>query len=644
MIYNSFNGVTVYDYAAFDTETHTHIDGKILPDETIREMCADTENHPQSWWREHAEVRAWAYIIYTPDGLAICSTLDEFLREIKERNIHTGWWYNAPFDMSVLDYGLLSRGYEYVKEKPKPGQYSELVSDFGARYHVCVNIPNGKPKGHKLDMYDLRNILHGGLEALLKSYDVHDGDGNPIRKLDMDYQSADGSTAEHVAYMRNDAAGLWWLVKAASDQLYRTYGYRIDGRKPDVLTASGLSRKYVLKRMYPRLGERTRVLRFQKEHPMSFEEDRMYRRHGLLGGGLCCINPRFRGKTLTGIEAYRNDANAHYPAYMADMLSVYGHPEYFNDLETALNFFNPHRDCFIIELSAMYGSVRPGMVPIWRNPFTAKIEDQIAYSSGTLPTMMLFLEELAELRHWYKFDRIEVTRVICYPCRKEPAIEAVMLEETERKTAAKKAKDWAAYNTHKLVPNGFGGKYSQNPVKADFDRMIFPDGVVRRLELEGSAHADERMIMHVVQGARITANGRVRIRQAIRKSYGEGVSDLFLYTDTDSFHGLQKNPYNDPYTLGAFKQENDTPIIEACFLAPKTYYELEESGELTIHSKGVRVEALYSLYKAGEALRDIFVPGRRIQSLQALNVVGGKALLPLPKYLCRDTSGDELLL
>ena len=214
MIFNSFNGVTSYDYAAFDTETHTYVDGEILPDETIREMCADTENHPQSWWREHAEVRAWAYIIYTPDGLAICSTLDEFLFEVKERNIRTGWWYNAPFDMAVLDYGLLSKGYGYVKEKPEPGQYSELVSDFGARYHVCVNIPNGKPKGHKLDMYDLRNILHGGLEALLESYDVRDGDGNPIRKLDMDYQSADGSTAEQVSLaLAPSKLGLGWLYE-----------------------------------------------------------------------------------------------------------------------------------------------------------------------------------------------------------------------------------------------------------------------------------------------------------------------------------------------------------------------------------------------------------------------------------------------
>ena len=219
-----------------------------------------------------------------------------------------------------------------------------------------------------------------------------------------------------------------------------------------------------------------------------------------------------------------------------------------------------------------------------------------------------------------------------------------MLEETERKTTAKKAKDWAAYNTHKLVPNGFGGKYSQNPVKADFYRMICPDGVVRRLEIEGSAHADERMIMHVVQGARITANGRVRIRHAIRKAYWENVSDLFLYTDTDSFHGLQKNPYNDPYTLGAFKQENDTPICEACFLAPKTYYEIEESGEVSIHSKGVNVEAIYRLYKAGEPLRDIYIPGRRIQSLHALNVVGGKALIPLPKFLCKTIAGDEALM
>lgn len=648
MIYNSFNGVTAYDYAAFDTETHTYVDGEILPEDRIREMCAemdgDEPKYPEAWWREHTEVRAWAYLIYTPDGFAVCQTLDEFLFEIKERNIKTGWWYNAPFDMSVLDAGLLRTGYRYVQDHPSPGEYCELVSDFGARYSVTLNIPNGKTRGHKLMMYDLRNILHGGLEDLLKSYDVRDEKGNPIRKLEMSYQTADGSTEADIAYMRNDVAGLWWLVKTASDVLYSTYSYRIDGKKPEVLTASGLSKKYVLKRMYPRLGERSRLLRFQAEHPMTIEQDRYYRQHGLLGGGLCCINPKYRGRCLIGIQAYRNDANAHYPAYMSDMLSVFGHPEAFPDVDTAMNFFNPHTDCFILRLTALYGEVKPNRVPIWRNPFTAKIEDCIMFEEGPLPEMCMFLEELTELCHWYDFTRIDVAGVICYHCRKEPAIEAVMREETERKTAAKKAKDWARYNTHKLVPNGFGGKYSQNPMKAEFDRAVFPDGVVRRFEVEGTERADPRMIMHVVQGARITANGRVRIRQAIRRAYEDDVPELFLYTDTDSFHGLRQNPYNDPYTLGAFKQENDTPICEACFLAPKTYYEIEESGEVSIHSKGVNVEAIYRLYKAGEPLRDIYIPGRRIQSLHALNVVGGKALIPLPKFLCKTIAGDEALM
>ena len=57
MIYNSFNGVTAYDYAAFDTETHTYVDGKILPEDRIREMCAemagDEPKYPEAWWREH---------------------------------------------------------------------------------------------------------------------------------------------------------------------------------------------------------------------------------------------------------------------------------------------------------------------------------------------------------------------------------------------------------------------------------------------------------------------------------------------------------------------------------------------------------------------------------------------------------------
>lgn len=644
MIIDTFTGACTSAYAAFDTETKTYIDGEILPEEKIAEMCAATDSrgepvYPVSWWRRHAEVRAWAYIVYTPEGFAIAETFDEFQRVITERRIRFGWWYHAPFDMAVLDYDMLSRGFRYCKDAREPNTFSELVSDYGARYDVKVVFPTRSGR-HVLHMYDLRNILQGGLARLLEDYKVTDGQGNPIRKLEMDYQGATGSAAD-IEYMLADAAGLWWLVRIASLRLEEVYNISIRGGRPDVLTASGLAKRYVLRRMYPNVHKDFILPKyFQKDHPITLAEDTYFRQHGLLGGGLCAVNPRYRGRVLTGIEAYRNDANSHYPAYMADMLSVWGHPEYFDSVEKACNYFRWGKDCFILEFDELTARMWPYMVPAWRDPFTAKIVDSINHTVGR-PSLLMFAEEFEELANWYDFTGARLRRVICYKCRKEPAIEAVMREEFDRKNAAKRAGDKALQNNAKFVMNGYSGKYSQNPNHCDFDRGILPDGAVHRVELLDTLKADPSSLMQVVQGSRITCNGRVRIRQAIRAAYGKDVAKLFLYTDTDSFHGLKKYESADPYRLGEFKQENDTPIVEACFLAPKTYYEIEADGTVSISSKGVRNESIEELYKSGVPLRDIYRLGRRILSKSALNVRGGKALLPLPKYIAKITNNID---
>ena len=663
MIINTFKGRTCAPYVALDTETRTYVDGVLHTDAELRAMAGETHVvkgkrvpvRSVAWWREHAEVRCWAYLIYAPDGFAICETFDEFAETLCDIRARYAWWYYAPFDMAVLDSDMLRRGYTYHADKipPRaPKTYADLSSDFGMRYSVDINLPYIRRKGDRskretwrVTMYDLSNILAGGLEKLLASFDVRDADGAPIRKLKMDYQTATGSE-DDVAYMRNDVAGLWWLVDKASAFLEENYGFGIRHGKPDVLTASGLAKKVLLRRMYPNASNDSKRLRLlRKAMPMWIELDEYVRERGLLGGGRVMVNPDFKGKHLKGITAYRYDVNSEYPWYMEQMQSIASPPDTFPSVESAREMLGDDA-CIMYEIAELHAIVKPHMIPAWRNPFTTNIESEYFIHQGDDP-IMLFKEEYDELStYWYDVDHVKISKVIACKTFKNEALSALMRDEYKRKADAKVEKDDVKAYFSKLIMNGLGGKFSQNPRHVRKTRKLGDSGIVNRETVtkrtrQGDApvvDTDERALMNVIQGARITCGGRCLLMRLAREICGGNVRSHLYYTDTDSLHVNVKAPAHlvDAYRLGALKCENDNPITEACFLAPKTYYERERGGKLELHAKGVHTEDLQNLVKRGVPLETIYKAGYRVQSLSALNVRGGKALLALPKVMLKD--------
>lgn len=651
MIVNTFTGKTTAQYAAFDFETRTMIDGWCVPEETIRAMCADKDHYPLGWWRKHAEVVCWAWIVYTPDGFAIAETFEEWMQVIQDAGIKTGWFYNAPFDFTILDYAMLSRGWEYVEKAKQPKTYAELCSNFGARYSMDIVAPYLRKKGDrsrrqswKVTLYDLRNILHGGLANLLRDFDVKDGEGRPLRKLEMDYQQATGDKQEEIDYMKADAEGLWWLIHTAGAMLSDRYGLDIRHGKPDVLTASGLAKRVFLSRLYPRSKTYSHAIRsFKHDHPMGLESDQWFRAGGLLQGGLPVINEDYAGRTLTGISANRYDVNSEYPYYMSRMRSVCGMYSTHRTLEEAQLYYGV-TGCYILVFSRLIAICKPEMVPSWRDPYTGKIVQEFRHTADR-GQLMIFLEEYEELKFWYDIITEEIEMVVAYQTRPEPAIWNTVKWEYAEKTEARRSGQKVRATFPKLVMNGYGGKYSQNPHHDVVTRELAPEGYTR-LVCTGE-DTDEAGLMHVVQGARITAAGRMIWRRWARLICDGKVRERLLYGDTDSFHVLAEAPgqYVDAEKLGYLKKENATPIVRACFLAPKTYFEEEASGKLELHAKGVHIEAIEELIRQGTPVEKIYTKGFTIQTTSAVNVKGGKALLPLPKIITRpDLFPDETYL
>lgn len=653
MIIDTFPETLSSPYVAMDTETRTYVDDKLMTEEQIYRMCAEVvvrhgikqARYPPAWWREHARVECYAYLVYAPEGFAILETFDEWSDFCARHKVAHAWWYNAPFDFSILDWQMLSRGWQHVRKITGAEQYKELASDFGQRYSMTIAHPakttRGKPSRRLSRHYDLRNILHGGLAKLLNSFDVKDADGKPIRKLEIDYQG-EGWSEERIAYMRNDVAGLWWLIDTAGALFSSELGLDIRQGRPDFLTASGMSKKVVLRLMYPGAANDTlRMWRFRKDHPMDMQTDEYFRRHGLLQGGRVLVNPDFQGRELNGVKGFRIDCNSEYPAQAVRLTKekrhLCGYPRVFGTLEDAVTVMPPH-SVFILELSELHAIVKPGMLPCWMDPFKHTMGTTFHINKGD-PSLCIFLDEYLEYGHWYEIES-KIARVIAYEGCADQAVGDFMAHAYARKSEAKAVGNFVLADIWKVPLNGYLGKYSQNPRREVITREL-RDGIVRLVCEE--EEEDEKSLFHVAEGAWITANGRIWLLQQVRKQTGGKVRERLWYTDTDSIHAIGDPADTDPYTLGGWKLENKKPITQAKFLAPKAYYEVEENGAMSIHSKGVNVERIEELVKRGVPLDKIYTPGYKVQSLSALNVRGGKALLPFPKDIARPDSDEQEL-
>lgn len=657
MLINTYKGEVTSPYVALDTETHTYVDGVLLTEAEISNLIMKTDEtgkriHDQAWLREHVTVKAWSYSIYSPDGFAVCETFEEFVSFLSRYRVKYGWWYNAPFDFSIIDWEALTSGWSHVEKAKKPYEYSELCSEYGVRYSMDMILPydnetsfnkRSKRASAHVRFYDLRNLLKGGLGALLETFDVKDDEGTPIRKGKMDYQSASSETLTEsdAMYILDDVRGLWWLVQTFGRRLLKQYGVDIISGRPEVLTASGLAKKLLLRKMYPyAINDRARNKLYRRYHPMTLELDRYWRESALLQGGLVMLNPAVRGRHLYNVRMFRFDYNSHYPAIMHGMPDIRGFPTVYDGVREK----SPEQ-VRIFEISSLCAVLKKGYIPAWLNPITRKVDDEVTVYPQRDRPICLFDFELDELKLWYDFIECKIERTWIY--RAVPCVGFVEYvdEMYKGKQEASAINDKIMKEIMKLLLNGTSGKFSQNPNHKRTSREITENHVQL---VHHEAYIDEAEIMNIVQGAYITAMGRTILRQscrAVAKENGRTVSDCIAYTDTDSIHTNVHFSQTDSLKLGWLKQENKKPITEAFFCAPKAYAEIEGT-EAKFHSKGVRVECLEKAWRNGDNLAQIYEPGRLYQSLSAMNVRGGKALLALPKAVCKKakeiTEEDEL--
>lgn len=641
------------EYLSADTEAHTLIDGVKV---TTDELYALGREKTASWLRQHVTVHVYAWLLSDGRNTACFETWEAFSDFCASHRVGTVWWYNAKYDFSHIDYALLTTGWTLKDAgKLQDREYKSLHGRQGQRYSLTVakayRNPNRHTYTHTTKHLDLCNIFNGGLAKNLAAFNVTDFDGRPVRKLEMDYQG-DPDTPEARAYMENDVVGLYHLVRVCDAFLSDKWGYRLAVAKPDVMTAGGLAKKVLLSYCngFSR-DHKENVREFQFWHKITVATDKFYRGHGLYRGGMTLCNANYQNRHVHG-PIYKYDINSMYPYQMSVMPDLIGQAYTFTYAAWQARD-DKDRYVAVFEIQTAYGTLRDGMLPVFYNIQVNEYQAVINLT-GAEQSHLFFADEWAELNKWYDITA-EISYV--YAFTKAPAygFKRFVKDNYEGKREAKRTGNKVMEAFCKLELNSSYGKLSESPYKEKSHREINPEtGAV--VLVEDGGEIDEKVLLSVVLGAQITSMARCQLMRLVREICPVPSRDL-LYTDTDSIISLTPYAHPDAYTLGALKDETVTdgvavPYTDAKFLAPKSYllYRTLPDGthDMDVHTKGlplaaIKAETVEEAATTNKIHKDLpvdvliskFKAGEKYIALSAMNVRGGKALVPVLKELCK---------
>lgn len=656
---------------AIDTETQTYFDGKLLDNKQLFKKVRNLNNDAK---RKRLSNITWAWQCYDEvNGFFMTNDFETFLMYQCLCGYMFGWCYNSTFDFAQIDYEILAKGkdkwqpHKHVKRgtgeaynKAQAWTYESVHNDMGARYAYKLWIPyrnsNRHTYVHAVEYRDFMKLITGGLKRLLEDLNVCDNEGNPIRKLTMEYQavSTDIDTIDDsdIAYCENDVKGLYFAIKMFNKTIEEQSNneLHIFGPLTNIMTAGGFAKHELLRSLYPNYKDkRARIKAYQKQHPITQAQDEYIRNNYLYRGGISFVNPLYKGKLLTckemGGPMYRYDVNSEYPYAMANINDLIGRPikKKLEEYE-AMNNKEEYEAVYI--LTSVYGKVKNNYLGVWYDPFKKDFVEVINETG----THLMFERELNEMLEWYEDVQISCEYVLLWK-RGKKVYAPFVNENYSLKAIAKKEGNKTLQQTTKLKLNSSYGKLAERleRVKGHYE-LNESTGAIHFVT--DSVNIDLKASMNVAVGALVTCYARCYILSKIREVCGNDIKHKFVYIDTDSIHAFASYDKADPYTLGGLKLEATCQAVK--YIAPKTYIDIEqvnkdgtvEYNAFEVHSKGINISAVIADLKKKQKGKKHGLPtldlisqkiayGAQYLCLVAMNVRGGKVLIPTLKYLAR---------
>ena len=654
---------------AFDTETQVYFDGKVLDPKKLFNKVKNLNNDEK---RKRLHNVTWAWQCYDEvNGFFMTNDFYEFLTYQCRAGLKFGWCYNSTFDFAQIDYEILARGkdkwlmHEHAKKgdaynKGQAWTYESIHNDMGARYAYKLWVPykhyDRHNYVHAIEYRDFMKLVTGGLKKLLNDLNVVDNDGNPIRKLEMEYQSVktDDLTEDEIDYCANDVKGLYFAIKQFNETIESQSNNEchIFGENTNLMTAGGFAKHELLRSLYPKLKtKRARIKAYQKDHPITNAQDQFIRANHLYRGGISFVNPYYKGKLLTakkmGGPMYRYDVNSEYPYSMAEINDLIGRP-----IKKTLKEYDKmpkeEKDKYeaVFALTKVYGVVKHNFLGLWYDPFKKDFVETINEDGLHL----MFERELNEMAQWYDDFEFACDYVILWRKGKK-AYAPFVNENYELKAQAKKDKNPTLQQTTKLKLNSSYGKLAERVerVKGHYE-LNEETGAIHFIRED--VEIDTSASMNVVIGALTTCVARCYILSKIREVCKGDIKHKFVYIDTDSIHAFASYDKADAYALGGLKLEATCEAVK--YIAPKTYIDIEKINKdgtinydaFEVHSKGINLSAIIADLKKKQKGKRKGLPtlellnrkinyGAKYICLVAMNVKGGKVLIPTEKYLAR---------
>lgn len=658
---------------AFDTENQVYFDNKIYAQKVLAKKLQNLKIDEK---RRRVSSITWAWQCYDEvNGFYMSNDFYTFLSYLCKAGLKLGWCYNATFDFSQIDYEILAKhrdewtAHKHAEngeayDKGQAYTYESLHDDAGARFAYKLWFPyhnkNRHNYVHSIEYRDFMKFCSGGLKKILEDMKIKDDEGNDLRKLTIEYQAVDTNnlSEEEIDYCAIDVKGLYFAVKSFDKSLDEQSNgeSRIFSKHANIMTAGGFAKRQLLKSLYPhKKNNEWRLEAYQREHPLTPEQDKYFRENHLYRGGLCFVNPRFKGRLLTrekmGVPLYRYDVNSEYPYSMASIRDLVGKPfrmKYAEWLKKPKSYRDEYEA--ILVCNSVSGNVKDGFLGIWYDPFIKDFVDHIEEAGKHL----IYERELNEYAHWYDLE-IDIDDVILYK-RGGYAYRPFIEKNYKLKAEASANGNATLKASSKLCLNSSYGKLAE--------RTERQNGHYEMSEATGAIHyvrdeieSNPAKALNVAVGALVTSFARCYILSKIREICPRP-ADTFVYIDTDSIHAFNEYDGCDPLKLGALKCEAVCDAVK--YIAPKTYVDVEKVNadgtidfdKMEIHAKGVNIRAIYDDLAKKQKGKKKGLPtlslidskinyGVKYTCLSAMNVKGGKALLPTQKYLARATQAPD---
>jgi len=479
------------------------------------------------------DCRVWSWGIVdieadldSPDCVQMSETIETFVAYVAQTNSVT-FFHNLAFDGSFIIDWLFRHGFSHVKDRPRKGEFTSLISSMGKFYNITVKWFNGR----QTEFRDSMKKLPMSVANVAKAFKLDEGKG----EIDYHLTRPVGwiMTEQERDYLRRDVVIVAKAIKI-----------QIDAGMTKLTVGSDSLAEYkaiIGKRMFTRLFP---VL----PNSMDLEIRRAYR------GGFAYVDPR-RQNVLTGAGRVF-DVNSLYPSVMYDRLLPYGEPLYVNGLPVATQDY----PLFLVSIT-FTATIKPDHIPciqIKNSYHFAGTEYQTVITDPV--TMMVSNVDLDLWNEQYDLN------ILSYNGGwKFNAVAGLFTKYIDKWMKVKAESEGGLRAIAKLHLNSLYGKFATNPNVTP--KIPIMDNNVVKLVI---GEEETRDPVYTAMGVFITAYARDVTIRAAQKHY-----DTFVYADTDSLHLLNSDAEMDldvhKSRLGAWKIEYD--FEQGMFVRAKCYTE-----------------------------------------------------------------------